>query len=145
MGSSGRERFEAARVARLATIRRDGSPRVMPITFAVVADEILTAVDHKPKRTPRLKRLEDIAADPRVSVVADHYDDDWAELWWVRADGVATILEPGSTRHLEAATALAAKYADYRRVPIEGPVIAIGVRRWSSWSAAAGGRPAEDR
>src|SRR4051794_4921374 len=83
-----RERFAAARVARLAT----SGPHIVPICFALDGDTIWSAVDAKPKRTRALRRLENIARDPRVSVLTDHYDDsDWSRLWWARADGTATV------------------------------------------------------
>ena len=124
-----RERFGGAPVARLATVSADAAPRIVPIVFALVDDVILTAVDHKPKSTTRLRRLEDIAANPAVSLLVDAYDDDWSQLWWARADGVARVhasydLDP-----------LVAKYADYRVQPPTGPVIVIEVTRWSGWSA----------
>ena len=134
-----RERFAAARVARLATTGPDG-PHLVPIVFAVAGDTIYHAVDHKPKRTTALKRLANLQADPRASVLADGYDEDWERLWWVRADGTARILPAG---HEEAITLLCERYPQYAERPPEGPVIAIGVSRWSEWSAAApprGGR-----
>jgi PPOX class probable F420-dependent enzyme len=130
------ERFAEARVARLATT----GPHIVPIVFAVVGDVIYHAIDHKPKRTTALKRLENLRADPRCSVLVDAYDEDWERLWWERADGVGSILAPG---HAEAITALQAKYEQYRAQPPLGPVVAIKVSRWSDWSAAApppGGR-----
>jgi PPOX class probable F420-dependent enzyme len=130
------ERFAEARVARLATI----GPHIVPIVFAVVGDVIYHAIDHKPKRTTALKRLENLRADPRCSVLVDAYDEDWERLWWERADGVGSILAPG---HAEAIAALQAKYEQYRAQPPLGPVVAIKVSRWSEWSAAApppGGR-----
>jgi PPOX class probable F420-dependent enzyme len=124
-----RERFEAARVARLATAGPDG-PHIVPIVFAVVGETIYHAVDHKPKRTTALKRLANLRHDPRCAVLADGYDEDWQQLWWVRADGVASILAPG---HAEAIAALRAKYPQYADAPPAGPVIAIAVSRWSAW------------
>jgi PPOX class probable F420-dependent enzyme len=124
------ERFTAARVARLATV----GPHIVPIVFAVVGDVIYHAVDDKPKRTTALKRLENLRADPRCSVLVDEYDEDWGQLWWERADGVGSILAPG---HAEAIDALQAKYQQYRERPPLGPVVAIRVSRWSDWSAAA--------
>ena len=82
-------RFASARVARLATVDAGGGPHVVPITFAVDGDVIWSAVDDKPKRSRELKRLANIRSNPAVSVLADHYDDDWTRLWWVRADGTA--------------------------------------------------------
>jgi PPOX class probable F420-dependent enzyme len=134
-----RERFAAARVARLATTGPDG-PHVVPIVFAVAGDVIYHAVDHKPKRTTALKRLANLRADPRASVLADGYDEDWERLWWVRADGTARILPAG---HAEAIALLCERYPQYAGRPPEGPVVAIDVSRWSEWSGAApppGGR-----
>ena len=124
------ERFASARVARLAT----AGPHIVPIVFAVVGDVIYHAVDHKPKRTTALRRLENLRADPRCSVLVDGYDEDWEQLWWERADGDGSILAPG---HAEAIGALQAKYEQYRERPPLGPVVAIRVSRWSEWSAAA--------
>ena len=124
-----RERFAEARVARLATVSAGGAPRIVPIVFALAGEEILTAVDHKPKSTTRLRRLEDISANPAVSLLADAYDDDWSQLWWARADGVARV---HATYDLDP---LVTKYADYRERPPSGPVIVIEVTRWSGWSA----------
>ena len=97
--SESRRRFAEARVARLAT-RGEGTPRLVPIVFAIAGDDIVTAVDHKPKSTRDLRRLSDIADDPRVALLVDHYDDaDWSRLWWVRADGIATVHDGDATAH----------------------------------------------
>lgn len=134
-----RERFEAARVARLATVAGDGRPHVVPITFALDGQLIVTAVDHKPKRTTALKRLANIAENPRVSVLVDEYDDDWSRLWWARADGTASVVEPEPQERERLAQLLAARYEQYRAQPPAGPAILIAVERWSGWSATAGG------
>ncbi|MER6511172.1 TIGR03668 family PPOX class F420-dependent oxidoreductase [Nonomuraea sp. NPDC001636] len=126
-----RSLFEGARVARLATADAAGVPRVVPVTFAVLGNDVVTAVDHKPKSTHDLARLRDIRANPRVSLLADHYEDDWTRLWWARADGTATVREDG---HDAALRALAGKYDQYRRRPPEGPVIVVAVSRWSGWA-----------
>ena len=122
-------RLAAARVARLAT----SAPRIVPITFAVAGETILHAVDHKPKATRALARLDDLRRDPRASLLVDHYDEDWSALWWVRADGTARILEDDLDDALDL---LAAKYPQYARRRPEGPVIALDVRRVVSWAAA---------
>jgi PPOX class probable F420-dependent enzyme len=128
-------------VARLATVTQSGRPHIVPVTFAVDDGYIYTAVDAKPKTQPAaraLRRLRNIEANPRVAVLADHYADDWTSLWWVRADGEATILaEP----RLAAAplALLTARYPQYRgttRTPLTGPVITIRVQRWTGWAAA---------
>jgi len=132
-----RDLFASVPVARLATCGADGQPHLVPITFALDGNLILTAVDHKPKRTTKLRRLANIAANPRVSVLADHYEDDWSRLWWVRADGTATVAEPGTPEHVNAAARLAERYEQYRERPPDGPAIAITVSRWSGWRGGA--------
>jgi PPOX class probable F420-dependent enzyme len=124
-----RQRFAAARVARLAT----AGPHMVPITFAIEGDIVFTAVDHKPKRTMALKRLANIAHDPRVSLLADDYSEDWSALWWARADGTAVVHEEGLPHAVEL---LRRRYAQYADRPPEGPVIEVHVERWSGWAAA---------
>ena len=131
-----RRRVVAAPVARLATVRRDGTPRLVPVTFAVLGELVCFAVDEvKPKRDARLARLGDIARDPRVTLLVDHYDADWSALWWVRIDGDAAAHDTGELRE-RALDALAAKYPPYRAARPAGPVVVIRPRRWSGWSAA---------
>jgi PPOX class probable F420-dependent enzyme len=126
--------FADARVARLATVGADGAPHLVPIVFAVVGDVIHSVVDAKPKRHRRLRRLANIAHEPRVSVLADHYDDDWSLLWWVRADGIARVVDESP----DGLVALAAKYPQYQVTPPPGPYLRIEVTAWSSWSATPG-------
>jgi PPOX class probable F420-dependent enzyme len=130
-----RVRFSAAQIARLATTRPDGGPHLVPITFALDGDRIVSAIDHKPKSTTDLQRLRNIEANPAVSVLADHYEEDWSRLWWVRADGTAVIHEPGGDEVDAAVRLLETKYAAYRAQPPRGPVIVISVERWASWQA----------
>ncbi|MFF1706597.1 TIGR03668 family PPOX class F420-dependent oxidoreductase [Streptomyces sp. NPDC058251] len=134
-----RRRFTAAPVARLATVDAERRPHLVPVVFAARGDEIVTAVDWKPKKSPHLKRLRNIAAHPAVCLLVDAYDEDWDRLWWVRADGDARILPPGTQDEYTAAIALLRdKYAPYRRQrPPDGPVIAIAVHRWHGWRAAS--------
>ncbi|HEU6445210.1 MAG TPA: TIGR03668 family PPOX class F420-dependent oxidoreductase, partial [Gaiellaceae bacterium] len=92
-----RERVAAARVARLATLGAEG-PHLVPICFALDGEVLYSAVDEKPKRSRRLQRLENIRARPAVSVLVDHYEEDWTRLWWVRLDGTARVHEDGPER-----------------------------------------------
>src|SRR5215217_9454785 len=85
-------RFAAERVARLATLSADG-PRLVPVTFAWHDGAAVWAVDRvKPKRPGPLRRERDLAADPRVALLVDHYEEDWTALWWVELQGTAAIL-----------------------------------------------------
>ena len=128
-----RDRFATARVARLATASAEGRPHVVPIVFAVTGDVIYTAVDAKPKRTSALRRLANIASNPAVAVLVDHYEDDWTQLWWVRAEGAARLVDGEEAR--TALELLTARYPAYQAQQPPGPVIAIDVVRWSGWSA----------
>jgi len=138
-GFDPRAGFARSPVARLATASPDGIPHLVPVVFALENDPrenqmVYTAVDAKPKTTQRLRRLANIHNNPQVCLLVDHYDDDWTRLWWVRIDGVAAVHHDG-----EAMAAghrlLRSKYPQYEAVPIDGPVIAVTVRRWSSWHA----------
>jgi PPOX class probable F420-dependent enzyme len=122
------DRLAAARVGRLATVTADGRPHVVPVVFAVLGGRIVTAVDAKPKSTRGLKRLENVRATGRASLLVDHYEEDWARLWWVRVDGPAAVVESEP-----AIDALAAKYEQYRAVRPPGPVIVLEPERWRSW------------
>jgi PPOX class probable F420-dependent enzyme len=130
-----RRRFAAAPVARLATVRADGRPHLVPVCFAVEGDRIVSVVDGKPKRSAALRRLDNVRAQPAVSLLVDHYADDWASLWWVRVDGHATVAESGRV-HDEAIDRLAAKYAQYRERRPEGAVLVVADLEWRGWSAA---------
>jgi PPOX class probable F420-dependent enzyme len=126
----------AAPVARLATLRPDGTPRLVPITFVLLDGLVCSAVDEvKPKTTTRLARLADVGRDPRVGVVVDHYADDWSALWWVRVDGTAAVHEEGELRE-RALAALVAKYPPYAAAPPTGALLVVTPTRWAGWSAA---------
>ncbi|MFE3454933.1 TIGR03668 family PPOX class F420-dependent oxidoreductase [Nonomuraea sp. NPDC059194] len=131
-----RDRFVTARTAALATADAQGVPHLVPIVFAVHDDLIAFAVDHKPKRSTDLRRLRNIAANERVCLLVDRYDEDWSRLWWARADGRAAIVEDPAERATWIGR-LAERYDAYRSRPPEGPVVVITVDRWSGWSAAS--------
>jgi PPOX class probable F420-dependent enzyme len=132
-----RARFAGARVARLATADAAGRPHLVPIAFAVAGDTIYSAVDAKPKRTRALRRLANVRENPAVALLVDHWDEeDWARLWWVRADGVGRVLardEPEAGRAVEL---LRERYPRQREA---GEVLAVEVGRWSGWAASAAG------
>lgn len=122
------------RVARLATLDPDGRPHLVPIVFALVGDTLYSAVDEKPKRSRRLRRIENVRERPDVTVLVDHYEDDWTKLWWARLHGRARVLESGE----EAArglAALTAKYEQYREAPPGPPVLAVDIADWRGWAA----------
>ena len=131
--SEARERFGRGRVARLATADASGLPHLVPFTFALDGDVIVLAVDHKPKSSRSLRRITNITENPAVSALVDHYEEEWPNLWWARADGRAAIWdEPERCR--APIRLLQAKYDQYRDDPPAGPVVAITVSRWSGWA-----------
>lgn len=130
-----RRRFAASPIARLASVRPDGTPHIVPVTFAAEHDVVYTAIDQKPKRSQRLQRLENLRHQPRCSLLVDHYDADWENLWWVRADGDATVVDDPGRAHPGLAL-LARRYPVYEHAPPEGPLIVVRVVRWRGWAAS---------
>ncbi len=123
-----------ARVARLATTDSDGRPHLVPIVFALAGDTLYTAVDAKPKRSRRLRRMENARARPDVTVLVDRYDEDWRGLWWIRLRGRARVLDEGEEVS-RALRLLTEKYVQYRDSAPGPPVLAIDVEEWRAWSA----------
>jgi PPOX class probable F420-dependent enzyme len=128
-------RLRQARVGRLATTGGTGEVHLVPVCFAVVDDAIVSAVDHKPKTTTNLRRLRDIEATGRASLLVDHYEDDWSELWWVRVSGPAAVHRDDEAIATAARSALAAKYRQYAERPPAGPVWSLTMARITAWSA----------
>jgi PPOX class probable F420-dependent enzyme len=129
-----RRRVEEAPVARLATVERDGRPHLVPICFALDGNFLYSAVDEKPKRSKRLRRLANIRANPDVCVLVDHYEEDWSRLWWVRLRGRAEVQERGPERE-RALELLGAKYSQYRAEPPSGAAIVVRVDEIRTWEA----------
>jgi PPOX class probable F420-dependent enzyme len=128
-------RLERSPIGHLATVRADGAPHLVPITFALDSGRIVHMVDQKPKTTTRLQRLTNIAANPRISFLVDHYDNDWAHLWWVRVDGVGEVVEEGPDWEV-ARSALVGKYPQYRESPPQGPAVLITIVEVRGWAAS---------
>lgn len=129
------ERFRAAPVARLATVRPDGRPHQIPVVFACRGSLIYLPIDHKPKQGRSLQRLTNIAHQPKVSLLVDHYDQDWSALWWVRVDGDAEISEDDAVV-AAGHDLLREKYAQYQTVGLEPLMITVRSTRVVSWSAS---------
>jgi PPOX class probable F420-dependent enzyme len=128
-----RKRLSAARVATLATIDADGRPHLVPIVFVIDGETLYTAVDAKPKRSRRLRRVENARERPDVTVLVDAYDEEWSARWWVRLRGRARVLDGGEEAE-RALGLLVAKYEQYDREPPGAPVLAIDITEWRAWS-----------
>lgn len=133
-----RQRFAAARVAVLGTVDAAGVPHLVPVTFALAGDILWTAVDGKPKAGAGgpLRRHANVRARPAVSLLVQHWSEDWSLLWWVRADGRAVVTDEPATVD-RAVAALRRRYDQYQAVPVGGPVIEVSVLAWRGWSAAS--------
>ncbi len=122
-----------APVGHLATVTPEGRPHVVPCCFVLDGEWIYTAVDAKPKSTLALRRLDNIEAHAAVTLLVDHYDEDWDDLWWVRVDGTAQVWETGP-RRADALAALAGQVPAVPRATVPpGPVIAVEITGWRSW------------
>jgi PPOX class probable F420-dependent enzyme len=135
------EFVSTARVARLGTADASGQPLVVPVCYAFDGQRWYSAIDGKPKRAAGgdLKRLGNIRENPRVSVLVDHYDDDWRRLRYVIIRGTAALLSAGP-EHAYALDLLTAKYPQYARVPLRrdgGVVIRVTPDSFAEWAYAA--------
>jgi PPOX class probable F420-dependent enzyme len=126
--------LDDARVARLATTDPDGRPHLVPIVFALDGDTLYSAVDRKPKRSQNLRRIANARARPDVTILVDHYEEDWDRLWWIRLRGRARVLD-GGEEHDRALALLREKYPQYRKQPPGGPVLAVDIMERRQWSA----------
>ncbi len=135
------------RVARLGTADRAGQPLVVPVCYAFDGRACFSALDAKPKRVAatQLRRVRNIAENPRVSLTVDRYDEEWSRLCWVIVQGRADILADGAERS-SAVDLLLSKYAQYRAMGLDrdrAVVIRISPERTLHWrweSEAKGGR-----
>jgi PPOX class probable F420-dependent enzyme len=130
--------LERQRLAHLATVEASGAPHVVPVCFALVGETVYVSIDEKPKKSDdprRLRRLRNIAANPRVAIVADVYDDaDWSRLGFVLLRGVARMVEPAAEEHAEATRVLRAKYPQYQAMALDDrPLIAADIISVTTW------------
>jgi PPOX class probable F420-dependent enzyme len=133
------------RVGRLATADAAGRPLVVPVCFVLDGHAVYSAVDAKPKRTRRLQLLANITENPHVSLVVDHYEEDWQALRYVIVNGVAEILTDGP-EFARAIDLLVEKYPQYRVLGLDrerGTLIKINVRGLRHWQYRAAPRGAQ--
>jgi PPOX class probable F420-dependent enzyme len=127
--------IRSARVAHLATADKHGQPHVIPICFVFDGKCFYSPIDEKPKRAAplKLKRLKNIAENPNVALVIDHYDEDWRKLAYVLIFGRARVINRGIA-HRQAVRLLRRKYPQYRRMAIDQrPLIVITTLRITAW------------
>jgi PPOX class probable F420-dependent enzyme len=133
-------RFASERIAHLATASPDGRPHIVPFCFVVIGSNLYSIIDDKPKKTHTgLRRLRNIEANPRVSVLADHYEEEWKALWFVMVEGEAGVVTD-STEYRQARVALRSKYPQYLMMELAeatNPMIRVKIDRVVSWQGSA--------
>lgn len=132
------DRAKGRPVARLGTVSaRHGAVDLVPVTFVIHDGCFVTAVDHKPKSTRRLARLDNVAAAGTATALIDQWDEDWDHLWWVRLRGFATVVTDLTTPSVRTAVdALVAKYPQYCGRRPAGPVIRMRIDEVKGWHAS---------
>ena len=143
IGSEQRAFLDSKRIGHLATADAAGAPHVIPVCYAVHGDTAYITIDAKPKNADftRMKRLRNIAANPQVALVVDHYDEDWSRLGWIMLRGAAELLASGP-EHDAAQALLRQRYGQYRQMALAAlPVIAIRVSRVTAWGRMEVGQP----
>ena len=132
-----RRRLSEARVAYLGTVGSNGRPHVVPIVFAMDGGFVYSIADPKPKTGLDLRRHRNIEANPAVSLLVDAYDEAWEHLWWVRADGIARVVDEGEERD-KTISLLRAKYRQYETwtTPF-GAATVIEIERIASWAISS--------
>ena len=135
--SPAQDRFlRSARHGHLATADAKGQPHVIPVCYAFDGESIYSVLDSKPKSTPlrQLRRVRNILSNPQVSLVVDHYEEDWSRLRYILVSGEAGLLQEGEEWARAIAT-LRNKYPQYQAMNFdESPVIKIKPSRFTPWS-----------
>ncbi|MBR84619.1 MAG: TIGR03668 family PPOX class F420-dependent oxidoreductase [Euryarchaeota archaeon] len=128
----------------LATADAHGQPHVIPVCYAFDGESIYSVLDAKPKTTAlrQLRRVRNILANPKVSLVVDHYEEDWSRLHYIMVTGVASLLEAGELEHnaewAHAIAMLREKYHQYRLMDLDhSPIIKLAPGRFTPWSSEA--------
>lgn len=136
--SPAQDRFlRSARTGHLATADAKGRPQVVPVCFVFDGQAIYSVLDAKPKTTPlrQLRRVKNILANPQVSLVVDHYEENWDKLQYILVSGDAELLE-SDEKWVVAIAMLREKYPQYQAMDLDqSPVIKIIPVRYSPWSS----------
>ncbi|MER7779712.1 pyridoxamine 5'-phosphate oxidase family protein [Streptomyces sp. NPDC096191] len=135
-----RSRFERERAVRLATVDERGGAHVVPVIFVVDGGVLYSPTDKPKSGNPRPKRLRNLDRDPRVTVLADLYDEDWMKAWWVRLRGTGRVIEESPER-TRALGLLDQKYGQFdgpRYLRDGGPVLAVDIEDWLGWAFSDG-------
>jgi len=120
----------------LCTMHARRGVDAVPVAYAVDDDGFVgVPVDLvKPKASLRLQRERNLAADPRATLLAEHWDGgDWSRLWWVRAE--LRWEEDAAGRAAALAGRLAGRYPQYHDQPF-ARVLVLRITGLTGWAAA---------
>ena len=120
----------------LCTVHAERGVDAVPVAYAVDDGGFVgVPVDRvKPKSSSRLQRERNLEADPRATLLVEHWDsDDWSQLWWVRAE-LRRHTETDASRAAELAARLAGRYPQYRHQPFDRVLVLqiVGVTGWAA-------------
>lgn len=120
----------------LCTLHPERGADAVPVVYVVDGGFVGVPIDRvKPKASTTLQRERNLAADPRATLLAEHWDrDDWSRLWWVRVE-LRHDPHPGE-REAELARGLGDRYPQYANQPFER-VLVLRVVVATGWSAEA--------
>jgi hypothetical protein len=122
----------------LCTVHPERGIDAVPVVYAVDDEGYVgVPIDRvKPKTSSRLQRERNLEADPRGTLLVEHWDrHDWSQLWWVRAE--LRRQDDVAGRAAALASRLAERFPQYCGRPFARVLVLriVGVTGW----AAAGG------
>lgn len=120
----------------LCTVHAERGVDAVPVAFALGEDGYIgVPVDLvKPKASLRLQRERNLKADPRATLLVEHWDsDDWSRLWWVRAE-LRWQGDSTASREADLAEQLAERYPQYRNKPFARVLVLqiVGITGWAA-------------
>jgi PPOX class probable F420-dependent enzyme len=128
--------LEEERRGVMTTIASDGSAHSVPVVFARIGDEIVSPIDHKPKTGDVMARVKNLARDDRVTLLVDHWDEDWTQVGWVMVRGRGEVNPDADMSRMKA---LNERYPQYAPDERHDALITIRPERllWWAWTDPA--------
>ena len=123
----------------LCTLHPQRGPDPQPVVYAVTEDgHVGVPIDRvKPKSSTRLRREDNLEADPRGSLLIEQWDaEDWSRLWWVRAE-LHHLPDPPPEVVRDLEDRLARTVPQYADKPFHRVLVCriVGVTGWSAADA----------
>jgi PPOX class probable F420-dependent enzyme len=134
--SQARSRLADADHGVLCTVHPERGVDAVPVVFVLDGEGYLgVPIDEvKPKSSTRLQRQRNLEADPRATLLVEHWDaDDWSRLWWVRAQ-LRWQPNESETRSAALADLLAGRHPQYHDHPFTRVLVLrlVGITGWAA-------------